>query len=226
MIPQARFNSSPSVSPSSADGRPVAETPPPSPTAAGSSSMQRFLAKVSEPDARGCTLWRGCLSSNGYGRFWHDAADHRAHRVSWMLFVGPIHDGLCVLHHCDVRSCVNPEHLFIGTQQDNMDDKIRKGRDGPCRAGLLSADRRGERNSQARLTEAQAKEILLRADAGETARSLAMEFGVARLTVRRLVSGVTWAHLERPASKKATTLRVAHSSETQVSVSSSDISNP
>lgn len=77
---------------------------------------------VSDPD--GCWLWNKALFSNGYGR----VRDERVHRKAWMLVYGPIPNRLLVLHRCDVKRCLNPKHLFLGTQLDNMHDMIAKGR--------------------------------------------------------------------------------------------------
>jgi hypothetical protein len=76
----------------------------------------------------GCWLWKGCKGKNIYGSAYKERRNIQAHRLSWELYRGPIPDGLQVLHRCDVRSCVNPEHLFIGTQSDNMADMYRKQR--------------------------------------------------------------------------------------------------
>lgn len=83
-----------------------------------------FKKFVSEPDKNGCTIWLGKRSAGGYGLF----KSHGAHRVSWMLNKGEIPKGLFVCHKCDIRECVNIDHLFLGTNKDNMNDMRSKGR--------------------------------------------------------------------------------------------------
>ena len=88
--------------------------------------MDRFWQKVNVTPT--CWLWTASQNSDGYGVFSLDARTLRAHRVSWTLHAGKIPEGLCVLHSCDVRNCVRPAHLFLGTQRDNMVDASQKGR--------------------------------------------------------------------------------------------------
>jgi hypothetical protein len=96
--------------------------------------QERFESKyIPEPNS-GCWLWMASCRPNGYGQFAKDARKRPgrkidyAHRVSWELFCGEIPEGVCVLHKCDMPNCVNPEHLFLGTDSDNVQDCIRKGR--------------------------------------------------------------------------------------------------
>ena len=96
-------------------------------------TTQRFLAKVSASNDQGCKLWTGArIKRYGYGQFGVKVDGkwgmRRAHRVAWEIAHGPIPDGLCVLHDCDVTNCVNPAHLFLGTQTQNMADMRAKGR--------------------------------------------------------------------------------------------------
>ncbi len=91
------------------------------------SPAERFVSKVERGD--GCWIWRGAHVSDGYGHFRVGPARVvRAHRFAYELWVGEIPEGLMVIHSCDVRDCVNPEHLRVGTNQDNMDDRNSRGR--------------------------------------------------------------------------------------------------
>lgn len=93
---------------------------------------KRFWTKVAKTDEHLCWLWTGAKYRNGYGGFGVNRNGLKmtgAHRMSWELAHGPIPPGLDICHRCDVPACVNPTHLFLGTTQDNMRDKIAKGRD-------------------------------------------------------------------------------------------------
>lgn len=146
----------------------------------------RFWVKVGRQDA-GCWEWLASLDSRGYGNFGVPRNDgsgrflmQRAHRVSWQLTHGDIPRGMVVCHSCDNRRCVNPGHLFLGTQGDNMADCVSKSRLG---------NRSGEFNSRARLTATQVKKI--REDTASLA-VLAARYGVSKSTVHGVRSGKTW----------------------------------
>lgn len=92
---------------------------------------KRFWAKVEKSDAPdGCWLWKGHADGFGYGRLNVAGVRTQAHRYSWELTNGPIADGQFALHKCDTPACVRPEHLFLGTQADNIHDMDQKGRRG------------------------------------------------------------------------------------------------
>jgi hypothetical protein len=144
---------------------------------------QRYIP---EPNT-GCWLWTAGLMPDGYGTVFptgHRGKQWRAHRLAYVLFRGDIPKGMQVLHRCDTRACVNPDHLFLGTPRDNIHDMLAKGRDTIV----------GERNSRAKLSEAQVKAIRLRG-MKEPVDSLAREFGITKSHLRRIVQGLAWASL-------------------------------
>lgn len=143
----------------------------------------RFWEKVDAQRPGECWLWTAHRSPNGYGVFWHKNSNHGAHRIAWMLSRGPIPEGMCVCHHCDVKHCCNPAHLFLGTHMDNEADKKRKGR------GIF-----GERHHSSKLTNEQILKI--RGLAGDISqKELATRYGVSRRNINYIVSHRTWQHL-------------------------------
>lgn len=147
----------------------------------------RFMKHVFPEPNSGCWLWVGFVGGNGYGGIRQTGPDEKsrtAHRVSWEIHFGPIPPGLCVLHKCDVRSCVNPQHLFLGTKKDNTQDSLAKGRFTT-----------GEVNGWSKLTDESVMSMRRRRKLGEKIRDLASEFGVCYETARRVLAGERWKHL-------------------------------
>lgn len=162
----------------------------------------RFESKIHYCPTTGCWLWSDVLNGRGYGHLTFNRKVYLAHRFSWELHRGPITDGLFVCHKCDVRSCVNPDHLFLGTCKDNLQDMGRKGRSAmqsnPEARRKVGLAHQGERNTTSRLTTEQVLGILAlrptkRGDVAREARRL----GVHSVTVSDVLNGRTWTHLNR-----------------------------
>jgi len=137
-----------------------------------------------------CWYWNGPRTAIGYGLFAaarnsYGIPEIVAHRIAWHLFRGPIPAGVKVLHRCDVRACVNPDHLFLGTQEENVRDMVTKGRQ-------RSVPAYGKANPMARLTEEAVAAMRAEHAAGATQRDLAKRYGVAVMTVNRAVRGLSW----------------------------------
>lgn len=144
-----------------------------------------------------CWLWIGAHTRNGYGSAHapgHGGKTLLAHRVAWELTYGPIPDGMNVCHNCpagDRPDCVNPAHLFLGSQAENIHDMIGKQRQAP---GAAKA-RVGRANGRAVLTESAIREIRARAASGHVNTSaLAREYRVSDATINRIVERRSWAH--------------------------------
>lgn len=133
-----------------------------------------------------CWLWTGSATSRGYGQFLMAGVSWATHRLSYTIHFGPVPDGLSVLHRCDVRRCVQPAHLFLGTTDDNMLDMVQKGRSP-----------RGERNRTARLTDDTVREIRALYATGRFRQvDLAERFRVSQKTVSAVVLRRKWKHVE------------------------------
>lgn len=130
--------------------------------------------RICRTSPSGCWLWTGSIDRNGYGRTRYQYKAQFAHRVTWQIANGPIADGLNVCHHCDTPACVNPSHLFLGTQADNMADMLRKGR------------------GSSRLNEEQV--LAIRNDQRPSSR-VGAEYNVSANMVQAIRSRRSWRHV-------------------------------
>lgn len=165
----------------------------------------RVVKDPSDP-VNGCWLWIGSISPTGYGQ---STTGGHAHRASWRIHRGEIPDELCVLHRCDVRPCVNPDHLFLGTRTDNSKDMVAKGRQSSGERHSLRCTRgpehsrirkesasKGDDHHTSKLTIKIVKECRKRRkDTGCSFGKMAKEYGVTKATMRRAVVGITWSHI-------------------------------
>lgn len=144
---------------------------------------ERFWSKVDVRGPDACWPWTAGKDHYQYGAMLgvHGTMVH-ASRIVWELTYGPIPEGLCVLHRCDNRPCVNPAHLFLGTKADNSRDMATKGR--------------WRNQHSTRLTEADVREIRRLAADGVGANSIGRAFGIHHKTVYDIVRRTSWRHVE------------------------------
>lgn len=142
--------------------------------------LKKCILKISTPEPNtGCWLWSGTWVRDNYGTY----GNTRAHRLSWMVFKGPIPKGRSVCHRCDTPSCVNPDHLFIGTHTDNMIDASKKGRLNVKKPGL-----QGENHHSSKITNQEARDISDKYKAGGISQyALARQYGICQAHVCRII---------------------------------------
>ncbi|KKM88431.1 hypothetical protein LCGC14_1258810 [marine sediment metagenome] len=146
--------------------------------------LRRFWDKVELRDE--CWEWRGATRV-GYGAIKIAGRVWETHRVSWLLHHGELPEAKYVCHHCDNRRCVRPDHLFLGTQQDNVDDMLRKGRHNFGK---------GEAMPNAVLSDAVVLQIWkMRSATGWGSRRIGRELGVSNDAVEKVLAGASWAHV-------------------------------
>lgn len=167
--------------------------------------IDRFNQKLpTDKDTNGCLLWDGAVNSHGYGTIRRGPPKQTsvgAHVIAWEFANGPVPDGLCVLHRCDVRRCVNPEHLFLGTKGENNADRDQKGRPPRGeRSGRRkhpdSWDRSRWTPPNTKLNEENVREIRRRHSAGETLAEIGRAFGVTYMCIGAITKRLTWKHVE------------------------------
>lgn len=141
----------------------------------------RFHEKFTVNPESDCWEWTGSVNNIGYGNISYGNRHWKSHRAAWILYKGPISDGMHVLHKCDNRRCVNPDHLFLGSHTENVRDMYRKGR------GQV-----GEDHSRAQLT---AKDVLAIRASNKPNSALAEKYGVTAGHIWRIKKGHLWANL-------------------------------
>jgi len=159
--------------------------------------IKKFLSKFTIGEDDDCWNWNGRLDNGGYGKLSASTPKHTtlmAHRVSYTLYVGNIMDGMIIMHMCDNPRCVNPKHLMMGTQKENIEDCVNKNRRSP---------QDGSNNNSAKLTEDEVKQILkLYIEESMNAEVIAEKYRVGRKTVFRIVNGDYWGGVEGQRVKK------------------------
>lgn len=146
-------------------------------------SFRCRIWELFEVDDNWCWIYKGGKDYDGYGIMSINNKSQKAHRIFWEFFKGPVTEGLQVLHTCDNPSCVKPDHLFLGTNKDNMHDKIKKGRDRV----------RGEENVRSKVTKEQVLEIRrLCTLPGLDFEDIAERFGIGTANVKSIFYRKTW----------------------------------
>jgi hypothetical protein len=154
---------------------------------------ERFWEKVDKGNgADSCWIWTAYTNKGGYGCFGVTPINIvLAHRYSYILCNGDIPQGLCVLHRCDTPPCVNPAHLFLGTDQDNVIDMLNKGR----YVGFMNCDFKGEFNPSSKLSNADIVNIKRLMDKGHKGIEIAKLFNVSTSIISSIKTGIAWKHL-------------------------------
>jgi hypothetical protein len=160
----------------------IHKTPPEASYSWSKRARERLASRSERATDTGCLIWQGARTG-GYGNTAFLGKTYPTHRLAWLAHHGPIPDGLLVCHRCDNRLCIEPDHLFLGTPQQNVVDMIRKGR-GRLRGGRL------------RLEASQVAIIKRRLLHGESIASLAEELKVADSTISDIKRGKTWTFIE------------------------------
>ena len=149
--------------------------------------IKNFWKKVDKKDNSSCWIWIGAHCNHGYGQMRINNKMKMAHRISWIIHFGNIPEGLEVCHKCDNPECVNPSHLFLGTHQDNMDDRKSKGRNKSLQ---------GEMNGASKLKNSQILSIRKKYSTGEySLRDLGREYHVGFEAIRRVVKHISFTNV-------------------------------
>lgn len=162
--------------------------------------LDRFLPNVERGALDSCWAWTGKTDKDGYGVFYFAGGDYRAHRVAYEAAFDTAPGNLCVCHRCDNPRCVNPDHLFLATSEENTADRHAKRRDaaGDRSGARLYPERvaRGEQHGAARLTEQDVLDIRTAVDGGASYAALGRKYGVTWSTVKFVHTRRTWRHVD------------------------------
>lgn len=176
--------------------------------------LQNFLDKVIRGYGGDCWIWGGAGYRNGYGAFAIGRKTNTAHRASYILHKGPIPEGMFICHTCDVKNCVNPDHLWAGDQVANMQDCIRKGRHshGETHSEFLRNRNmkredcafvkyphlvpRGEKNFGAKLTDDKVRLVRVLISQGERQCVIAKQMGVSTGVISQIRHRKAWSHVD------------------------------
>jgi hypothetical protein len=161
----------------------------------------------------GCRVW--CRAkSKGYGRLWWNNKVEYAPRLAWQAWFGCVPPGKSVCHRCDNPPCIEPTHLFVGTQADNMHDCAAKGRTLPQKRRINFTV--GENHHSSKLTQDEVLEIIRRRHAGETYVQIATAYNVTRHQVSCICRGLSWCHVQHPFPVEAERILRTKLSDTDV----------
>jgi hypothetical protein len=151
---------------------------------------QKLKSKLVVQPGTHCWIYQGHIMVKGYGSISHQFYQILTHRLAWQIAHGPIPKKMYVCHHCDNRPCCNPEHLFLGTAQDNIDDMIAKGR-------MKRAF--GEEHHSARLSNYNViwiREVFIHGSERFGSKALAKKFNVTETAIRKIILRKTWKHVD------------------------------
>jgi len=144
--------------------------------------LKKRIGERAAESKSGCQVWQGWANASGYGCMVIKRVTYTVHRLAYAVWRGPVPEGKCVLHRCDNRRCVNPDHLFLGSHKDNNRDRARKGRSAT-----------GERNGRSKLKAEHVREIRrLHAKHDLSLCALARRYGVHSSTIALVLDGETW----------------------------------
>lgn len=149
-----------------------------------------LFARTRVDEASGCWIWLKTRNRDGYGCLGFGGKQHLAHRLSYEVHCGPLPRGTSVCHHCDKPACINPDHLFLGTQADNISDMVAKGRQA-----------RGRRVSGAKLNERDVSAIRAAIGPRGLHTALAKKFGVSSQQIADIRKGKYWGYSIAPELK-------------------------